>query len=801
MGTSCRNFDVVSPCLEPGFPWLSESTRQMHSLDVLEFESVLTRLQKHCETVLGAASAAKLRPSFDPDEVWDLLSLTSEAHALLTAHAAPSLGPIRDMREAFRRAGKGGSLGGQELFQAADALRGMRELGTFLRARKEDAPRLYGEAISLPDARRLEEAVFEALESNGDVKDSASTHLASLRQRKANTAARLQEKAQSYTVGKSRDLLSDPIVTVRDGRYVIPLKAEHRGKIRGIVHDTSSTGQTIYVEPEDVLQLGNLLREIEAGEREEVQRVLLALSGKIGTISREAVVGIEAASRIDLVFAKARLGFESRGAIPERLRVPRIEIEGGRHPLLDPKIVVPLDLQLGKGESILITGPNTGGKTVAIKAVGLFVLMAQSGLLPPARVLRLGPFSQVWADIGDEQSLQQSLSTFSAHVKNIADALQGLKDGALVLLDEAGAGTDPAEGAALAKAVLLNVAEKGGTVLASTHYGELKAFAFETEGFRNAAMEFDSKTLRPTYRLVIGAAGASHALKIAERYGLPKSVIETAKEGLSTQHQEMSRMMEGLDEAQKQARRAQGEADRRLTDLRKMEQRAEEKLREAEEVRRTAHARAMEEVEATLRELRDQAEEVFEELKRSGDSRSQEDSRALLRGIQNKGKDLAKNLKPEEREIESGIVFEKGMTVRIEGYGQQGIILEEPSDKHALVQVGQLKMNVALRSLTPVKAQVSRNPRSNVRLQKALHATSEIHLRAMRAEEALRDLEKFVDDSVLAGVPSIRIVHGKGEGILRKMVQDFLKKNPSVASWRDGEPSEGGHGVTIAIFK
>jgi len=774
----------------------------MHALRVLEFDSVLERLQTHCETALGAALAEDLRPSFNTDEVWALLSLTGEAHELLTSHAAPSLGSIRDMRDAFRRAGKGGSLGGQELFMAADALRGMRELGTFLISRKESCPRLSQDAIVLPDARRLEDAIFDSLDPNGDVKDSASTHLASLRQRKVNTAARLQEKAQSYTMGKSRDLLSDPIVTVRDGRYVVPLKAEYRGRIRGIVHDTSASGQTIYVEPEDVLQLGNLLREIEAGEREEIQRILLTLSGKLGAVSREAVVGIEASSRIDLVFSKARMAFEMRGAIPEKLRAPRIEIEGGRHPLLDPKIVVPLDLQLGVGESILITGPNTGGKTVAIKAVGLFVLMAQSGLLPPARVLKLGPFSQVWADIGDEQSLEQSLSTFSAHVKNISEALQGLKEGALVLLDEAGAGTDPAEGAALAKAVLLDVAQKGGTVLASTHYGELKAFAFETEGFRNAAMEFDSKTLKPTYRLVIGAAGASHALKIAERYGLPKSVIEDARASLSTQHQEMSRMMEGLDEAQRQARRAQGEADRRLADLRKMEQRAEEKLKEAEEVRRTAHAKALEEVEATLRELRDQATEVFDELKRSGDTQSKEDARAQLRGIQDIGRDLSKSLQQKEKRAPSDVVLEKGMTVRIEGYGQTGILLDDPTGKMVQVQVGPLKMTVPVDTIIPVTAKPEmRAPRPNVRLQKALTAVSEIHLRAMRAEEALHDLEKFVDESVLAGIPTIRIVHGKGEGILRKMVQEFLRKNPNVASWRDGEPSEGGHGVTIAVFK
>ncbi len=775
----------------------------MHALSVLEFDAVLERLQEHSETSLGAASVEKLRPSFNNDEVWDSIALTREAFDLLSSQAPPSLGAVRDLRDSFRRAQKGGSLGGQELFQCADALRAMREQANFLKAHKDDCPKLYEESLLLPDARRLEEAIFDSLEQNGEVKDSASPHLASLRQRKASTTARLQEKAQSYTTGKNRDLLSDPIVTVRDGRYVIPLKAEYRGRIKGIVHDTSSTGQTIFVEPEDVLQLGNLLREIEAGEREEIQRILLTLSGKLGAVGREAVVGIEATGRIDLVYAKARLAFAMKGAPPDPLKWPRIEIDGGRHPLLDSAVAIPLNLALGKGESVLITGPNTGGKTVAIKTVGLFVLMAQAGLFPPAKSVRLGPFSQVWADIGDEQSLQQSLSTFSAHVKNIGEALQGLKDGALVLLDEIGAGTDPAEGAALAKAVLLAVANGGGTVLASTHYGELKAFAFDTEGFRNAAMEFDSKTFRPTYRLVMGAAGASHALKIAERYGLPKEVVDQAREGLSTQHLEMSRMMEGLDEAQKQARRAQGEADRRLTELRQLEKRAEEKLAEAEEVRRTAHAKAQEAVENTLRELREQAAEIFEQLKSAGvDARAQEKARADLRAIQDSGQEYAKGLAPKEKKVASEVTLSKGMHVRVQGYGQPGILLDEPSGKTVQVQMGPLKVNVAVSALTPVeKPKETRAPRSNVRLQKALHATTEIHLRAMRAEEALRDLEKFIDDAVLAGVPSIRIVHGKGEGILRSLVQNYLRKNPNVASYRLGEPAEGGHGVTIAVFK
>lgn len=776
----------------------------MHALRVLEFGSILERLQHHCETALGAALASELAPSFDEGEIWRLLGRTQEGHTLLGSHAPPSMGPVRELRDAFRRAAKGGTLGGQELFQCADALRAMREMGSFLTGLRETAPLLQEDALLLPDAKRTEEAIFDALEPNGDVKDHASAHLASLRQRKATSTSRLQERVHSYTTGKSRELLSDPIVTMRDGRYVVPLKAEYRGRIRGIVHDASASGQTIYVEPEDVLQLGNLLREIEAAEREEISRILLSLSSRLGAVGPQAVVGIEAAGRIDLVFAKARLGFEMKGSIPERLTWPRIEIEGGRHPLLDPTSAVPLDLRLGQKESVLITGPNTGGKTVAIKTVGLFVLMAQAGLMPPARMVRFGPFSQIWADIGDEQSLQQSLSTFSAHIKNIAEALNGLKPGALLLFDEIGAGTDPAEGAALAKAILNSVVEKGGTVLASTHYGELKAFAFETEGFRNAAMEFDSKSLRPTYKLLIGAAGASHALKIAERYGLPRSVIEQAKEGLSTQHVEMSRMMEQLDQSQKQARLAQGEADRRLAELRKLEQRADEKLKEAEEIRRTAHAKASAVVEEALRQIREESARVLDELKRAGaDPRAQERARADLRALQEAGADFAQGLKPKERKRTTpGVQLSKGMHVKIDGYSQTGVLLEDPAGRNAQVQIGPLKMNVSVASLTPVDApREQRRPQTNIRLQKAITANTEIHLRAMRGEEAMRDLERFIDDAVLAGVPSVRIVHGKGEGILRTMTRDFLKRNPSVASFRDGEPGEGGHGVTIAVFK
>ncbi|RYG66786.1 endonuclease MutS2, partial [bacterium] len=347
--------------------------------------------------------------------------------------------------------------------QIGEALQTMRSTKVFLTARREDFPLLYPYSESLPDHRDVEDRLLDSLEGDGTMRDDASPALASIRGRKKAAAYRISERIQTYTT-RYRELLSDPIYTVRDGRYVVPLKAENRGKIKGIIHDTSSTGQTLFIEPEDVLQLGNALRELEAEERGEEARILALLSRSVGRIAVETTGGVEAASRLDLAFAKARMAYDMKGCLPRPVPGSAfVAIQGGRHPLLDPEQAVPLDVEVGRGSSVLITGPNTGGKTVAIKCVGLVVLMVQSGLFPPALDVRLAPFTSVWADIGDEQSLEQSLSTFSGHIKNIAEALRNLGDGALVLLDEVGAGTDPAEGAALAKAILAEMADKGAT--------------------------------------------------------------------------------------------------------------------------------------------------------------------------------------------------------------------------------------------------------------------------------------------------------------------------------------------------
>ncbi len=776
----------------------------MHALRVLEFQLILDRLHRHCETGLGAALADELRPSFKPGEVWYLLSATQEAYDFLSKHAVPSLGPVYDLRPALNRAGKNGVLGGQELFQIADALRAMRSMANVLSPLHETFPKLHPFCAALPDHRRLEELLFDSLDPDGTCRDGASPALAALRAKKKSANTRILERIQSYTTGKHRDLLSDPIYTVRDGRYVIPLKSENRGKIRGIVHDTSGSGQTIYLEPEDVLQLGNALREAEAAERQEIIRILTSLSTKVGAVADEVIGGIEAAAQLDLILAKARLAFDMRGTMPQKVGIGDenhfISIQGGRHPLLDPEKVIPLDISLGIGNSVLITGPNTGGKTVAIKCVGLFVLMAQSGMMPPALDVRLAPFTQVWADIGDEQSLEQSLSTFSGHLKNVAEALRHLKKGAIVLLDEIGAGTDPAEGAALAKSILNEMARKGATILASTHYGELKAFAYDTTGFQNAAMEFDAKSLKPTYRLMLGAPGASNALKIAERYGISKEIVEEARTTLGEQAQDVARMLESLEQSQRQARLAQSEADKRTADLRKAEQKAARKLAEAEDIRKNAHAKAQEVIEAALREIRLEATQIFDEIKKlPKDEQKISSARERLRDLDEVGRDFAKEFAPKQSKRDREALA-KGVQVRIQGFTQVGTLTEDPRDGQAIVQIGALKMTVPADRLE-VLSKIHHEPakaRPNIRLAKSMHASTEIDLRHMRAEEALRDLEKFVDDAVLAGLPTLRILHGKGEGILRKCTQDYLKKHPAVASFRDADPADGGAGVTVA---
>jgi len=771
--------------------------KELRALKILDFQLIRNRLEAWCESAMGSEIALSLQPSFAEQEIWEQLDQTAEAFDLLGTNPPPNINGVRDVRGPLKLASKGAMLGGNEIYQIGYAHSAIRTMREYL----EKAQTQKIEFIGLESDPKIEREILFAFESDGSIKDEASPALGELRRKKRTAQARIIERIQSYTSGPNRDLLSDPIYTVRQGRYVIPLKAEYKGRIKGIIHDTSATGSTIFLEPDDVLNAANAARQIETQEKEEEKRLLTLFSRKVGNIATVTIGALTELGKVDITFAKARLGAEMRAQVPIRISGHHIEVKSGRHPLLDPNSVIPTDIELGGEQSVLITGPNTGGKTVAIKAVGLFVAMMQSGLLPPALHCRFGHFTQLWADIGDEQSIEQSLSTFSAHLKNIASALNNLKPGALILLDEIGAGTDPAEGAALAQSILLEFQSKGGTVLASTHYGELKAFAFSTEGFINASMEFDQKTLRPTYRLILGAAGASQALRIAERYGIQPHVVERAKEGLSTQQRDIAEMLQNLENAQKQARAAQSEADRKLSELKQLEAVAERKLQDAEDIRKRANERAKDAIDSELRNIRIEAEELFEQVKKG--KGTVQDAREKIRAIDHKGKHLAKPFQPKKTVESTQVALKKGDHVSVLGFQQNGVLLEDPSGREVLVQMGIAKMKIDIRKLIPTGANPTQatSNKHKLSLNKTMNARTEITLRHKRAEEAIQELERFIDDALLGNVPWVRIVHGKGEGVLRQVTQEFLRKHKDVKSVRDGDATEGGQGVTIATFK
>ncbi|MCA0362280.1 MAG: endonuclease MutS2 [Armatimonadetes bacterium] len=775
-----------------------------HALRVLEWDSVQNLLAEACETGLGEALASDILPAFDPEIVWLEQNRTAEAWDLWQS-GLPNLKGIRDHRNLLQIASKGATLEAEKLAQIGQ---GLTVMATARRAlvKDEKVPSLARLAELLPELSRLAETLDRSLDLDGNVRDEASPELASARAKKTKSQQKILEKIQSYVSGKSRDLLSDPLYTTRNNRFVIPLKSEHRGKIRGIVHDTSASGATVYLEPEEVVALGDQLRQAEAAERAEIARILKALSKDVGVHAEEIKIGIEISAQLDLIFAKVRLGEQMDACLPERNASPNLRISNGRHPMIPRGVAVPLTISLGEDEQgILITGPNTGGKTIAIKTVGLFVAMAQCGMMLPAKAVRLGVFSQIWADIGDEQSLQQSLSTFSGHIKNIAYALKNLRKGALVLFDEIGAGTDPGEGAALARALLRGFQEGGAIILASTHYGELKLFASNTPGFQNASMEFDVKSLKPTYRFLAGTPGSSHALAIASRYGVPQRILADAESGFSEQEQDIAKMIQDLESAQRRAQKSQSEADRLAAQLRKVEGEAERKIAQAEEARKRVSQRAANELDELLRQIRLEAASVFDEVKKNPTQEGIDAARAKLRSLQEAGGGLIQDIKPVEPE-EKGmkIPLTRGTQVKILGLNLNGVIVGEARGKKIPVQAGAMRMDVEMNKLIAIGApEPAEKPKASrattqLKLKKAQTIQREIQIRQMRAEEAQDAVEKFIDDALVAGVNIVRIVHGKGEGVLRKITQDILRRHPHVTSFHSADAEEGGDGATIA---
>lgn len=797
------------------------------TLRVLEYARVLDMLAEQCSFSLSKELARSLRPKINLQFVRGLLSETTEAAEFLDCSGEPPFGAVSDVRESVSRARVGGQLSGSELLAIADTLRsGSRykrailDSGGEYRILQGIAARL----VDLPDLRvTLEKSVGE----DGEVLDSASPRLASIRRDISATSNRVRDRMESLVRDKNMiERLQESIITVRNDRFVVPVKQEHRANVKGIVHDQSSSGATLFVEPLQVIELNNHLVELRSKELDEVDAILRSLSHEVASVADDIEANVDSLARLDLIFAKGRLSRRLRAVEPELSEEGVVDLRNARHPLLTGD-VVPVSPRVG-GEftTLVITGPNTGGKTVTLKVIGLLCLMAQAGLHVPADEGSIvSVFDGIFADIGDEQSIEQSLSTFSSHLTQIVNILERATDNSLVLLDELGAGTDPTEGAALAMAILKHLHSRGTRTVATTHYGQLKVFTHETDGFENASMEFDLETLRPTYRLNIGLPGSSNALAIAERLGLKYEVIADARSRLGQQDASVESLIEAVHQKNL-------EFDRRLQSIRTSELELKRTRAELERARLAferekgalmqaarrdaakAVARTKREAEDLLRQLR----ELLEEGKKSGITNDvvADIAGETRRELTDLGEYLSEDSEIEEaRDYKPGEEVCEGQSVYLPEYKQTGIVMESKSGSSTVVvQVGAIRVSVDRSKVQKAVADsdvVRSRKRQREQLRERLPSQDakrpdtlmtdvrfEIDLRGMTVDDALIEVDRYLDSAALASLPSVRIIHGKGTGALRRAIRDLLDTHHHVSSYRDGEAGEGGTGVTIA---
>lgn len=784
------------------------------SLGVLEYPAIIQRLAAATSFAPGRELALALRPTADAAVVGQRLAETGEAQALLSRGGHDLLAGVRDVREAVRRAELGGLLSGQELLDVAATAAAMGRARRRLLSDPDAWPHLARRALQLGTFAELEEAIGACIGPDGQVLDDASPELARLRARIRALHQRIRERLEAILRSTAlRPALQEALVTVRNGRQVVPVKQEHKAMIPGIVHDTSASGATVFVEPMAVVELNNELQETRSLEEREVERVLRHLSGQVAGEAGPLLTGLAALAELDLALAKARLADAMKAVRPRMNEEGWIRIVGGRHPLLTGK-VVPIDVWLGREARVLvITGPNTGGKTVTLKTIGLFCLMAQAGLFVPAEPgTELAVFSGIYADIGDEQSIQQSLSTFSSHMSNIVRILQVMDARSLVLLDELGAGTDPTEGAALAMAILDHILAAGARAVATTHYSELKAFVHNRPGMQNASVEFDVETLAPTYRLIMGLPGRSNALEIAARLGLPAPVLAQARARLTHDEVRVDDLIRNLEETRRAAAAELAEARR----LREENQRLREELvaarAELEARRQAVLEKAREEARRLLHAARREAEAVLAELRRlqrQGDLEAARKARRRLDQLRDQLDSSTPSGAVQGAPLRQDQVV-AGLAVLVPSLQQVGIVTEPPgADGQVAVQVGGMRVRVPWHELrrapaaAPAEKPAERPrpaPRPGVGLmaEKRTHLSPELHVRGMTVEEALEAVDKYLDDAVLAGLSRVRIVHGKGTGTLRRAIHEHLRADRRVKAWRLADPAAGGHGVTEA---
>ena len=790
------------------------------ALKTLEYNKIIDKLTEFAGSALAKEMCRNLQPSTDLYEIQALQKETSDALSRIYQKGAVSFRGVRDIRGSIKRLEIGAIIGINELLSICSLLDVCSKVKAYSRNDRD------------PDFEDSLEAVFQALQpltpvsseirrciaSEEELNDDASPALFKIRRSMRQINDKVHAQLQTMVNGSARTYLQDAVVTMRNGRYCIPVKAEHRGQIPGMIHDQSSTGSTLFVEPMAVIKLNNDLRELELKEEKEIEMILATLSARCGEETEALRDDLDLLTKLDFIFARAQLSRSMNGTQPDFNEEGRILIKKGRHPLLDKKKVVPIDIQLGKDfELLIITGPNTGGKTVSLKTVGLFTLMGQAGLhIPAFDHSELSVFHEVFADIGDEQSIEQSLSTFSAHMTNTVSILKEADDRSLVLFDELGAGTDPTEGAALAIAILSNLHRRGSRVMATTHYSELKVFALSTPGVENGCCEFDVETLRPTYRLLIGVPGKSNAFAISQKLGLSQDIIEEAKTHLTKQDEDFEDLLADLEQKRVTIEQERDQINSYKEEIRELKQRLESKQEKLDLSRDKILREANEQARNILQEAKDYADTTIRNFQKYGkaagvSAKDMEKERGKLREkMSTVDKKLsAKNAAPKKSHKQlTAKDLHIGDSIKVLSLNLKGTVSTLPDAKGNLfVQMGILRSQVNIRDLEKLDDTVitggnfSKTGSGKIKMSKSASVSTEINLLGKTVDEAIMELDKYLDDAYIAHLPSVRIVHGKGTGALRKGVHNYLRRQKHVKSYRLGEFGEGDAGVTIVEFK
>lgn len=780
------------------------------NLKVLEYFKILERLKEFAVSDMGRERAMELRPVSEEREVRLLQAQTEEAMSVITYAGGNPMSSFTDVREYLRLSTIGATLSMKALLSVADALRACRAVRRTLVTDREDTPNLNELGSRIATNRMLEEDILNAIISEEEMADRASPELYDIRRHVRTLNDKVRDRLNSYIRSSSmQKYLMDSIITMRNGRYVIPVRAEHRQQVPGLVHDQSGTGSTLFIEPMAIVEMGNELKEWSLKERQEIERILKDFSIRLAPDAPLIAKSLDIMAEIDVIFAKAYLSREMKAVEPKLNTKGKINLIRARHPLIDPNKVVPSNLWMGEDfTTLVVTGPNTGGKTVTLKTVGLLTLMAQSGMQIPAQFgSELSIFEEVYADIGDEQSIEQSLSTFSSHMTNIVSILDTVTPRSLVLFDELGAGTDPTEGAALAMSILEHLLNMKVTTLATTHYSELKAFALGTKGVENASVEFDVETLRPTYRLSIGVPGKSNAFEISRKLGLPNHLIEAANERLTRDQIRFEDVIANAEYHRQIAEKERKLAEDAHIETQKMRAEAERVRKEVENQREVMVKKAKEDAKKVLQKAQREAETIISELKKAKAGVSLKEHelhemRARLQGGIDDMTDTIKLKEDEEGEILRNIkVGDKALLSHI---GTVGTILSLPDSKgEIMVQAGAMKMKVPVKVLRKAPEEPKKkNKGGGSKISVApRQAQMECDVRGMTVEEALVQVDLFIDGAVMNQLKQVSVIHGKGTGALRSGIHSHLKRHPSVTEFRLGRYGEGEDGVTILTLK